>query len=87
MIAHRLSTVRHADLILVMDHGRIIEQGTHAELLERGGLYRQMHETQAREPGKLEPVPTLKPGPGTATAVAGATRWRPSAHRRSSCLG
>jgi ATP-binding cassette, subfamily B, bacterial len=48
MIAHRLSTVRDADVVLVMDHGRIVEQGTHDELLERGGLYRQLHEAQVR---------------------------------------
>ena len=39
MIAHRLSTVRKADLILVVDHGRLVEQGTHEELLADGGLY------------------------------------------------
>jgi ATP-binding cassette, subfamily B, bacterial len=50
MIAHRLSTVRRADLIVVLDHGRVIEQGTHAELLGRDGLYRQLHEAQAGDP-------------------------------------
>ena len=39
MIAHRLSTVRHADLIVVLDRGTIIEQGTHNELIARQGLY------------------------------------------------
>jgi ATP-binding cassette, subfamily B, bacterial HlyB/CyaB len=39
MIAHRLSTVRHADLIVVLDRGTIIEQGTHDELIARQGLY------------------------------------------------
>jgi ATP-binding cassette subfamily B protein/subfamily B ATP-binding cassette protein MsbA len=48
MIAHRLSTVRHADLILAMDHGEIVEQGTHEDLLRRGGLYAQLHEAQTR---------------------------------------
>lgn len=46
MIAHRLSTVRHADKILVLDHGELVEQGTHDELLENHGLYRQLHDTQ-----------------------------------------
>ncbi len=48
MIAHRLSTIRDADLILVVDRGRIVEQGTHDDLLERGGLYRQLYESQIR---------------------------------------
>ena len=39
VIAHRLSTIRDADTILVMEHGDIVEQGTHAELLEHGGAY------------------------------------------------
>jgi ATP-binding cassette, subfamily B, multidrug efflux pump len=43
VIAHRLSTIVSADLIVVMDHGRIVEQGTHSELLARGGLYRSMY--------------------------------------------
>ncbi len=46
VIAHRLSTVHRADLILVMDDGQIIEQGTHAELLAKGGLYREIYELQ-----------------------------------------
>ncbi len=43
VIAHRLSTVQHADQIIVLDHGKIVEQGRHAELLERGGHYARMH--------------------------------------------
>ena len=46
MIAHRLSTVRDADNILVLDQGRVIEQGTHRQLLDRGGLYAQLVSAQ-----------------------------------------
>ncbi len=46
VIAHRLSTILAADLILVMDRGRIVEQGTHTELLAVNGLYAQLYETQ-----------------------------------------
>ncbi len=42
MIAHRLTTIQHADCIYVMDHGNIVEHGTHAQLLEKQGLYREM---------------------------------------------
>ena len=46
VIAHRLSTVRAADMILVLDAGRIIESGTHAELIERRGSYARLIERQ-----------------------------------------
>lgn len=46
VIAHRLSTVRRADRILVLDRGRLVESGTHAELLTRNGLYRRLHDMQ-----------------------------------------
>jgi ATP-binding cassette subfamily B protein len=46
VIAHRLSTVRRADMILVMDKGRIVERGTHHELLSQGGLYKEIHDLQ-----------------------------------------
>ncbi|MBI4027020.1 MAG: ABC transporter ATP-binding protein [Verrucomicrobia bacterium] len=52
MIAHRLSTVRHAGLILVLEQGRIIERGSHAELLKQGGLYARLCQIQA--PGTIE---------------------------------
>ena len=48
VIAHRLSTVLAADLILVLDRGRLVEHGTHAELVERGGLYATLYEHQFR---------------------------------------
>jgi ATP-binding cassette subfamily B multidrug efflux pump len=46
VIAHRLSTVRRADTILVMDGGRIVQQGVHDDLLKQGGLYREIHDLQ-----------------------------------------
>jgi ATP-binding cassette subfamily B protein len=53
VIAHRLSTILAADTILVMDHGRLVEQGTHAELLAQGGLYAGLYETQFRH-GRID---------------------------------
>jgi ABC-type multidrug transport system fused ATPase/permease subunit len=46
VIAHRLSTIFAADVILVFQDGRLVDRGTHAELLERGGLYRTLYERQ-----------------------------------------
>jgi len=48
VIAHRLSTVTHADQILVLDHGRIVERGTHDDLLRMGGIYHRLHAAQLR---------------------------------------
>ena len=46
VIAHRLSTIHNADKIIVIEHGRIAEQGTHQELMERGGIYAHLIEMQ-----------------------------------------
>ncbi|MGA0986517.1 MAG: ATP-binding cassette domain-containing protein, partial [Candidatus Nanopelagicales bacterium] len=46
VVAHRLSTVINADKIVVLDQGRIIQQGTHEDLLRQGGIYRELFETQ-----------------------------------------
>lgn len=68
VIAHRLATVKSADSIVVIDHGQVVEQGTHSELLQRHGLYRELYglQTAALEPAfdrpALEPVALLAPG-------------------------
>jgi ATP-binding cassette subfamily B protein len=49
LIAHRISTIKHADLILVLDHGKIVERGTHSQLIEMSGIYRDMYEKQLLE--------------------------------------
>jgi ABC-type multidrug transport system fused ATPase/permease subunit len=51
VIAHRLSTVIGADLILVMEGGRVVEQGKHADLLARGGSYARLYDTQFHPQG------------------------------------
>ena len=49
VIAHRLSTVRNADVILVVDGGRVVQRGTHSELLAQGGIYAELYRTQFAE--------------------------------------
>lgn len=66
VIAHRLATVRRANLILVMDDGRIVQRGRHAALLAQGGLYREIYDLQLSQRGsheqpEPEPHPELEP--------------------------
>lgn len=61
MIAHRLSTVRHADQILVLQEGRVVERGHHDELVVRGGVYSELHEAQNRERKRRRTPPQQQP--------------------------
>lgn len=56
VVAHRLSTIRNADEILVIDDGHVAEHGTHAELMERDGIYRRLHDTALRTAGPVSPA-------------------------------
>lgn len=56
VIAHRLSTIRSADCIYVMDKGKVVQSGTHEELITEGGLYANLHALQFREPGNARTV-------------------------------
>lgn len=64
VIAHRLSTVRGADLILVVDQGRIVEKGTHRDLLAAGGLYAELYRTQFADQATTSPQEAGSPGDG-----------------------
>jgi ATP-binding cassette subfamily B protein len=68
VIAHRLSTVRSADSIAVIQDGRVVEQGLHAELLERGGLYADLYRTQFADQGTAGQSERVRP-PSTASAL------------------
>jgi ATP-binding cassette subfamily B protein len=69
VIAHRLSTVRRADLILVLEHGRIVQRGTHTQLLREGGLYREIHDLQLVD--HAESADNAEEETGSFTAITG----------------
>jgi ATP-binding cassette subfamily B protein len=72
VIAHRLSTIRDASLILVMEHGRIVEHGNHQQLLERGGAYAALHAAQfSGMPDAATKAPRLNAKPERPPARAG----------------
>src|SRR5205823_3349510 len=75
VIAHRLSTIRSADQILVLEHGEIVERGTHDELLATGGRYRQLYDKQYR----FERDRFINPGEDFTPEPAAATMARPAA--------
>ena len=73
MIAHRLSTVKKADLICVLDQGRIVEIGRHDELVAKGGLYTRLHRTQfGIDGGYAAEGATPATDDAAAVAVAGS---------------
>ncbi|QKX57423.1 uncharacterized protein TRUGW13939_04535 [Talaromyces rugulosus] len=75
IIAHRLSTIRNADNIIVLDQGQIQEQGTHMELLQRGGIYKSLVEIQAStKPGITHSGSTARPGPPGGLVSRSGTR-------------
>ncbi len=61
MIAHRLATIRNADLILVLHHGAVVERGTHEELLARAGLYKQLSDLQSAQSRRRTRLPVPPP--------------------------
>ncbi len=77
VIAHRLSTVHHADRIAVLDHGELVESGTHAELIALDGLYARLYKMQFRDSGTaaaepaVEEIVEVKPRPRSRSLIPG----------------
>ena len=82
VIAHRLSTVLAADLIVVLDRGRIVERGTHHELLNLGGLYASLYELQfSGRNGHPLPASARAPIPKPTAATTALMGWAARARR------
>jgi ATP-binding cassette subfamily B protein len=76
VIAHRLSTVKRADLILVMEHGQVLERGTHLELLAQDGLYREIYNLQLRDQERFrDEVRALQFSPTPAYPASRPQEW------------
>jgi ATP-binding cassette subfamily B multidrug efflux pump len=75
IIAHRLSTVQRADLILVMQNGQIIERGTHRELISKGGLYREICDLQLRDREKFQQEVQAMEGISTRYSESNTEDW------------
>lgn len=73
VIAHRLRSVREADQILVLDQGRIVQRGKHHELLEEGGLYREIYELELRDQESAQGVEADEPAEAAVAAAGGSS--------------
>jgi subfamily B ATP-binding cassette protein MsbA len=73
IIAHRLSTVRRADRIIALEHGRIAEEGTHADLLARGGVYARLYQRQFRDDAPASEPSTTNSADRSTVAPPSAT--------------